>query len=319
MANSANEGKSVAVGDNTNLVGRRQWLHGVVVSSAVKSIAAHAEDSSLLPGITFATSGDNAAIKSAICDSTVESYRKGSKQIHIIGTSHISSVSAQLSREAVRETKPDAVFIELDLQRLGRAFRNGQINKPITIVFLSGENPSGGGTITLLSAILAPQNLEKRSGGLASFLHITAPKNPIQDMYEGLEAQGITPGEEFINAIEEGIRLDSLIILGDRRLDTTLRRLANTIVFHTNPRKLLQADRMITLKLKARIPELSQLEEDLKLQKRGLSNKELALLVERMKTKETTIDIMKEIQRAAPELYQALVGERDLIMARGMN
>jgi len=146
-----------------------------------------------------------------------------------------------------------------------------------------------------------------------------APKNPIQDMYEGLEAQGITPGEEFINAIEEGVRLDSLIILGDRRLDITLRRLANAIVFHTDPRKLVEADRIITLKLKARMPELSKLEEELKLEKRGLSNEELALLVEGMKTKETTIDIMKEIQRAAPELYQALVGERDLIMARGMN
>ena len=93
--------------------------------------------------------------------------------------------------------QPDAVFIELDLQRLSRAFRDGQkINRPITILFFSGENPDGGGTITLQSAILAPQNLEKRSRGLAHFLRKIALKNPIQDMYEGLEAQGITPGEE---------------------------------------------------------------------------------------------------------------------------
>ena len=41
--------------------------------------------------------------------------------------------------------------------------------------------------------------------------------------------------------------------------------------------------------------------------------------MERMKTKETTTEIMKEMQKAAPKLYQALVGERDLYMARGMD
>ena len=92
--------------------------------------------------------------------------------------------------------QPDAVFIELDLQRLSRAFRNGQINRRFTILFFAGESPGGGGKITLHSASLAPQNLQKRSRGIASLLEKMTLKNPIQEMYEGLEAQGITPGEE---------------------------------------------------------------------------------------------------------------------------
>ena len=102
-------------------------------------------------------------------------------------------------------------------------------------------------------------------------------------------------------------------------MDITMRRLANALVFHTDPKRLLEADRIITSKLKARIPELTTLEEELKRQQRDLTTEELSMFVERMKTKETTMDIMSEIQKAAPELHQALVGERDLFMARGLD
>lgn len=43
---------------------------------------------------------------------------------------------------------------------------------------------------------LFPQDFEKRSKGLFQLFEKLRVQNPIQDMYEGLEAQGITPGEE---------------------------------------------------------------------------------------------------------------------------
>ena len=55
--------------------------------------------------------------------------------------------------------------------------------------------------MTLQSAILPPQDLEKRSLGIFQFLEKLTMKNPIQKMYEGLESQGITPGEEVSNGI----------------------------------------------------------------------------------------------------------------------
>ena len=88
------------------------------------------------------------------------------------------------------------MFLELDLQRLGRAFRDGQINQPVTILFFTGESPSGGGRVSLQSAVLAPQSLQRKAGGVVGFLEKLAPKNPIQGMYEALEDKGITPGEE---------------------------------------------------------------------------------------------------------------------------
>jgi len=161
-------------------------------------------------------------------------------------------------------------------------------------------------------------------------------------MYEGLEAQGITPGEEvrafrldsnhsvylsclcvsylkFITAVEEGEKVNSLIILGDRRMDITLKRIANAIIYHTNPKALLEADKKLTTKLKASMPELIKLEAKLKKEQREMSTEELATFVERLKTKDITMSIMTEMKKAAPELYQALVGERDVYMARGIN
>lgn len=125
---------------------------------------------------------------------------------------------------------------------------------------------------------------------------------------------------QFITAVEEGIYQGSLIILGDREMDVTMRRLANALVFHTDPKRLMEADRMITSKIKERIPELDQLEQVVaKRRRKDISVEELAWFVERIKTKEATVEIMNEMRQAVPELYQALVGERDLYMAKGMD
>lgn len=81
-----------------SVIGRRELLRGILVSSAFKSISTQADDSSLL-------SPTVASQQHAICDPTVESFRKGSHQIHIVGTAHISSESSRLSKEAVRQSK----------------------------------------------------------------------------------------------------------------------------------------------------------------------------------------------------------------------
>lgn len=88
------------------------------------------------------------------------------------------------------------MFLELDLQRVSRAFRNGLINQPTNILFFKGENKVGGGNITLESVVLAPQQLGRSSRGMLRFLERLTAQNPIQEMYSALEDRGITPGEE---------------------------------------------------------------------------------------------------------------------------
>ena len=71
-----------------NCIGRRQLLHGTLLFPVVfKNIATYADDP---------------LVSKAICDTTIESYQKGMKEIHLVGTAHISS---RLSRDVVREIK----------------------------------------------------------------------------------------------------------------------------------------------------------------------------------------------------------------------
>ena len=89
--------------------GRRTMIHSLIISTAYKSIASHAADDNdsvvLSKNLSYEIPPKHGVIIKAICDPTVESYRKGPSRIHIVGTAHISSVSSRLSKDAVRETK----------------------------------------------------------------------------------------------------------------------------------------------------------------------------------------------------------------------
>lgn len=116
-------------------------------------------------------------------------------------------------------------------------------------------------------------------------------------------------------AVEEGVKNDSVIILGDRRMDITMKRIAKALIIHTDPKKLAEADRIITSKMKARMPQLEEWER----QKKVLTKDEFQSFIEQMKTKESTEEFMGELKKAAPEFYNALVAERDVFMGRGMD
>lgn len=99
-----------SLNDATNvLIGRRTMIHSLIISTTYKSIASHAADDNdsvvLSKNLSYEIPPKHDVIIKAICDPTVESYRKGPSRIHIVGTAHISSVSSRLSKDAVRETK----------------------------------------------------------------------------------------------------------------------------------------------------------------------------------------------------------------------
>jgi hypothetical protein len=79
-----------------NVVGRRQWFRVLGLSgAAANAAAAFATEAAL--------SEDDISVK--VCDKTVESYKKGGRHIHIVGTAHVSSASAALSGGLVKEVK----------------------------------------------------------------------------------------------------------------------------------------------------------------------------------------------------------------------
>lgn len=119
----------------------------------------------------------------AVCDPTVFSLTKGDRTLHIVGTAHISSESADLAGRLVRETAPDAVFVELDAIRVSRAFKGGI--------------PPPGIQVAVQDSRGKLQIAVTRKPGFFGRMLVklfNAASNP--PMYRKLERAGISVGEE---------------------------------------------------------------------------------------------------------------------------
>jgi hypothetical protein len=186
--------------------------------------------------------------QSVLCDPSVSTFRnpKNNRLVYILGTAHISSASADVAGELVRSIKPSAVFVELDVKRVGRA-----IPKPVTVsteeaadvtpAGLSSSSPSMGENSLVTSSpppsLLGdavqttsqqdsqpptpkknnPFNLKEKLLNKAS----QAVGNSIKGLYSKLESDGFSAGEEFVVAVREGLNIGSKIILGDQDVEVS--------------------------------------------------------------------------------------------------
>lgn len=260
--------------------------------------------------------------------------------VYILGTAHISEESAQLAGELVRYVRPEGVFIELDAKRVGSIVNKIPQMKPGPKVEegSSGIAPStasasalpGSDTVTPVvskSAALSSNN-SNNSGPFNIQAKVMAAgqdavRKSIKGLYGKLEAQGFSAGEEFSIAMKEGLKLNSTIILGDQDVDVTLRRLTEAFT-RTDLRSLLSSESKFEQTMTQMLPPEKQ--DAIVASVSGNNGKddtfdakELSTFVETMKTKDNVKTLMGALSDAAPELYQALVAERDFYMANGIN
>jgi pheromone shutdown protein TraB len=137
----------------------------------------------------------------------------------------------------------------------------------------------------------------------------------IKGMYSKLGKSGFSPGEEFIVAVREGQKIGATVILGDRDVDVTLKRLSEALRA-TDLRSLLNPNNELEQSLQQlmpndKMPVPDSSDEDFK--------SGLTAYIEVMKAKENVKLIMGQLQKAAPAIYEALVAERDAYMANGLN
>lgn len=262
----------------------------------------------------------------------------------MLGTAHISSESATLAGELVKDVRPEAVFVELDAKRVGRAGFGGSDNSATppqpsdnastatattTGVTTSNSNnallsvapPPASNEAVAVAAAAPPKktnpfDLRERALQAGS----AAVGNTIKSMYKKLDNGGIQAGQEFVMAVREGQKYGAQVVLGDRDVEVTLRRLTEALS-KTDLKALLSPDSELERSMKELLPDNagdpSRLaNEDLKDED---VRKELTQYVETMKAKENVQLLMGELKRLAPELYTALVAERDLYMANGLD
>ena len=260
-------------------------------------------------------------VSGAICDTAVSVWANPQgRKVYLLGTAHISSQSADVAGQLVRDVKPDAVFVELDAKRIGKA---GTVVPTVlssdsksTSVATASEVPQDATSSTRQQESKAPSfglpKLDIRQRALQ--VGSVAVGNAIKGMYSKLNSSGFSAGEEFVVAIREGQKLGSAIVLGDRDVEVTLRRLTEALA-QTDLKELMNPDseleRSMTELLPGKPPSPDMGDAEFR--------QEMSTYVETMKAKDNVRKIMKELKKAAPAIYTALVEERDNYMGRGLD
>jgi len=135
----------------------------------------------------------------------VEILQTKSGWAYVIGTAHVSKVSADHVRDIIQLVKPNTVMVELCRSRVG--------------ILLQAEKKDN-------SSPPAEENTWKqlgssvRSGKGFQILH-SMLSNAVKSMTKDLDIQA---GAEFKIAVHEGVKLRSQIMLGDRPIEITLKR-----------------------------------------------------------------------------------------------
>ena len=182
---------------------RRQWLSTTVTAASA----------TFLPLPSFAAG--KVKTSKAICDPTVSILKNKNRLIYVLGTAHISDVSAQLASQLVKDVQPDAVFIELDLKRVGGLpFNKIQRRKdrieipgpdksvvivpniiPVSKTIELTQSQQKAAMASLMDAIDFG-GPEEYNQALASLLAGAGPGAGISGMYRNLSKQGFKPGQE---------------------------------------------------------------------------------------------------------------------------
>ena len=263
------------------------------------------------------------AVQRAVCDPDVFVLRKGNRVVNIIGTVHISSVSADLSQQLIRETKPGAVFVELDVKRLTRAYRK-QHQRPKPGLDVGYVDEEGNLKITALAEAL--EDTPEDPGAVTNKVVSDAQNQNVDGLqYQNFDSLGLRAavGVEFLKAMEQGLEEGATIVLGDRDVDVTIKRQKEALL-STGRKRLREAQKKMDavivdemIRKGAIITPEKKAEYDAK----GGMTKEDYLndYIEKMKGRDTTELEMKTMKEYMPELYDALVGERDSYMASNID
>ena len=291
---------------STALVGVASLLEPSSASAATETIISRKSPSTI--------------VSNTLCEPSVSTFVKTFDEtgeirtVHLLGTAHISSASAELAGKIVRDIKPDVVFVELDAKRVARAIPGSEkaaVSSNVAAEFTSTPTPNDNDMGT-------PSNPFINTGS-------KIVGDSIKGMYKKMDSEGFKAGDEFAMSVKEGLIIGSTIVLGDRDVEVTLRRLTKALT-KTDLRKLLNADSEVEKAMEEVLPENIKN----KLQSAGttsgdpmgdgtISKEELSSFVETMKSKENVKKIMAALKKVAPEIYTAMVAERDVYMGRGLD
>lgn len=125
----------------------------------------------------------------------------GDKELILIGTAHVSKLSAEQVKEVIEAEQPDSVAIELDAQRYQSVTENSKWKE-----------------MDIFKVIK-----EKKASLLLMNLAISSFQNRLADQF------GIKPGQEMIQGIESAKETGAELVLADRNIQVTFSRIWGNI------------------------------------------------------------------------------------------
>ena len=217
-----------------------------------------------------------------LCDQDISVLSYGNRQVVLVGTAHVSEESATLVRQVIRSVQPDTVMVELDRRRAGTLLAKAKARKSGTPLVISGSNASA----------------EQQSRGAA--------------FYKSLDEMGFPAGGEFVAAIEEARLLNATVLLGDQDINVTLQRLKEA---RAETRRLRNDGILSRDDAKALIGSLPS---TVRKRESSLTAEGVAQLADELKQRDNALAITAYLKKAAPPVYDAMIGERDQYMAHAL-
>ncbi len=187
------------------------------------------------------------------------------REIYLVGTAHVSKQSVEDVKTTIEAVQPDTVAVELCEPRYN-AMTQQQDWKKSNIFKIIREKKS-----VLLLAQLIMTAFYRRLG----------------------EKLGVKPGAEMLEAINQAKKMDANLVLADRDVQITLKRVWGYLGFW-NKLKLM-AELLASLLFTEKID---------------------AELVEQMKQQDQLESIMAEFAKKFPEIKNRLIDERDVYLAQ---
>lgn len=198
-------------------------------------------------------------------EDTITRLEYRGREFILIGTAHVSKKSAQQVKEVIEREEPDSVCVELDQQRY-QTIISGKKWKETDIFKIIKEKKA---TLLLMNLIISSfqQRLAKQFG--------------------------IKPGQEMIQAINSAREMRAELILADRNIQITFKRVWHNIGFIGKLKLMVQI--IMSLLLSEEITE-EELEE--------------------LKSKDMLSAILQEFTDSFPKLKKPLLDERDQYLAQ---
>lgn len=190
-------------------------------------------------------------------------FKNGNKLV-IIGTAHVSAESVKIVEETINEIQPDTIAVELDSQRLD-VIKNRKKYEETDIIqiFKSGR------TLFFIAQLLMTSYQKKIAKKL-----------------------GVNPGDEFKKAVNMAEEMDAELVLADRNIGLTLKRLVRKITFWDKAKLFFSL--LFTSKADSDIDEKT---------------------IAEIKESDMLNELIEEMGETMPVIKQVMLDERDLYLA----